>query len=239
MIYGYARISTRKQNIDRQIENILREDSTARIYSETFTGTTTQRPVWNKLLRVVRPGDTIIFDEVSRMSRDAEEGFRTYTELYDKGVTLVFIKEPHISTTVFKNAVEHQINVSIETGNAPIDDFTNTLIEALKKLLLDIAEEQIRLAFESAQKEVDYLHRRTSEGVRNAQAKGKIIGRKQGAKVETKKAQEKKKDILKHSVDFGGSLSDRECIELTGLSRNTFYKYKRELKLTSKTPTNV
>ena len=41
---------------------------------------------------------------------------------------------------------------------------------------------------------------------------------------------EPKEIILKHSKDFYGSLNDSECMKLTGLSRNTYYKYKRELK---------
>lgn len=66
--------------------------------------------------------------------------------------------------------------------------------------------------------------------MKRAQADGKVVGRKAGTKIETKKAKEQKRVILKHSRDFGGSLTDAECIKQTDLSRNTFYKYKRELK---------
>ena len=58
----------------------------------------------------------------------------------------------------------------------------------------------------------------------------KQIGGVSGKKLTTKKSIEKKAEILKHSVDFGGTLNDVDCMKLTGLSRNTFYKYKRELK---------
>ena len=48
--------------------------------------------------------------------------------------------------------------------------------------------------------------------------------------VETmKKSLEKKAEILKHARTFGGSLTDIECMKLTGISRNTYYKYKKEL----------
>ena len=74
--YGYARISTPKQNIDRQIRNILAAHPQAHMIKEVFTGTKFQgRKELDKLLRTVQPGDTIIFDSVSRMSRNAEEGF--------------------------------------------------------------------------------------------------------------------------------------------------------------------
>ena len=81
-----------------------------------------------------------------------------------------------------------------------------------------------------AQKEVDDLHERTAEGIETARREGKQIGQKPGAKLTTKKSIEKKVEILKHSKDFEGTLNDIDCMKLTGLSRNTFYKYKRELK---------
>ena len=222
-VYGYARVSTGKQNIERQIENILREEPTAKIYKETFTGTTADRPEWQKLLKVVKSGDKIVFDEVSRMSRNAEEGFEMYSQLFQRGVELVFLKEPHISTAVYKKAVETKIE---GVGNEIADIY----IEATNKVLQILQRQQIEIAFKTAQKEVDYLHKRTAEGIRAAKAAGKTVGRPTGSQIETKKAKTAKAEILKHSLDFGGSLGDKDCMKLTGLSRNTFYKYKRELK---------
>lgn len=66
--YGYARISTPKQNIDRQVRNILAEHPHAHMIKEVFTGTKFQgRKELDKLLRTVKSGDTIIFDSVSRI----------------------------------------------------------------------------------------------------------------------------------------------------------------------------
>ena len=93
-----------------------------------------------------------------------------------------------------------------------------------------LAKKQIEIAFQTAQAEVDFIHKRTSEGVRRAQAEGKQVGRLAGSKVETKKAKASKEIIRKHSKDFDGSLSDADVIKLTGLARNSYYKYKRELK---------
>lgn len=102
--YGYARISTPKQNIDRQVRNILAAHPQAHIIKEVFTGTKFQgRKDLDKLLRTVKPGDTIIFDSVSRMSRNAEEGFLLYQGLFNQGINLVFLKEPHINTDTYKN----------------------------------------------------------------------------------------------------------------------------------------
>ena len=77
-IYGYCRISTAKQSIDRQIRNIKAEYPTAHIVQEAYTGTSIFRPEWLKLYRVLKAGDTVVFDSVSRMSRNAEEGYAVY-----------------------------------------------------------------------------------------------------------------------------------------------------------------
>ena len=77
---------------------------------------------------------------------------------------------------------------------------------------------------------VDDLHERTREGIQSARLNGKQIGGKTGAKLNVKKAAPAKAVILKHSKAFGGTLDDAECMKLAGLARNTYYKYKRELR---------
>ena len=223
-IYGYARISRPAQNIDRQIRNIEEYNDTAIIFKEAYTGTTQERPQWKRLLSKVKSGDTIIFDSVSRMSRNAEEGFTEYQQLYNDGINLVFLKEHHIDTATFKSALSQQIEL---TGNEIADEY----IKATNNVLMILAKQQIRLAFEQAQKEVDDIHNRTSEGLKTAKINGKRVGRKQGETVTTKKSVAAKQIILKHSIDFGGSLTDKEVMQMIGgISRNTYYKYKKELK---------
>ena len=75
-----------------------------------------------------------------------------------------------------------------------------------------------------------YLLPRTKEGIETARLNGKQIGQRQGAKLTTKKSVSAKEIISRHSKDFGGTLSDAEVMKLAGLARNTFYKYKRELR---------
>jgi len=96
MIYGYARISKIKQSIERQIRNIKNAYPDAVIVQEVFTRTKIERKEWKKLVKLVKGGDTIVFDSVSRLSGNAEEGFTAYEELFARGVNLVFLKEPHI-----------------------------------------------------------------------------------------------------------------------------------------------
>ena len=103
-MYGYCRISQKKQSIERQIRNIKAIYPEAVIIQEAYTGTSIDRKEWNKLYKKAKEGDTIIFDSVSRMSRNAEEGFSAYEELFTRGINLVFLKEPHINTETIGSA---------------------------------------------------------------------------------------------------------------------------------------
>lgn len=221
-VYGYARISTQKQSIDRQIRNILSAYPHATIFKEAYTGTKLyERKEFEKILKRVKEGDTIVFDSVSRMSRNADEGIKLYLDLYSSGINLVFLKEPQISTDTYKSALETNIQL---TG-----DDVDVILKAINTYLIRLATKQIKLAFIQAQKEVDDLHQRTAEGIHTAKLKGKQIGQKQGATLHVKKKAPAKAVILKHNKDFYGTLSDPETMKLAGISRNTYYKYKAEL----------
>lgn len=229
MKYGYCRISTPSQSIDRQIRNIIAAHPTARIIEETFTGTTTARPKWEQLRRKLRTGDTVIFDSVSRMSRNAAEGFTLYRELYAQGIELVFLKEPHINTETYKAAIARQTPAAVDTGDAAADKMVNAILNAITEYTMHLAEQQIELAFDQAQKEVDDLRQRTREGMETARHNGKQIGAVEGVKLTTRKSIAAKEIIRKHSKDFSGTLSDVDVMKLCGVARNSYYKYKREL----------
>lgn len=220
--YGYVRVSTLKQKVERQIANIKKVYPAAVIIDESYTGTSMDRPKWNRLIKALKPGDTIIFDEVSRMARTAQEGFETYLELYNRGINLVFLKERHIDTEVYRQTLNNHIAL---TGTD-----VDCILQGVNEYLMILAKKQIEIAFNTAEQEVDYLHMRVREGIARAKAEGKQIGRAEGSRIETKKAQQAKQEIMKHSKDFNGSLNDIDCMKLTGLSRNTYYKYKREIK---------
>ncbi|MBQ3457712.1 MAG: recombinase family protein [Synergistaceae bacterium] len=133
-VYGYCRISTPKQNIERQVRNILSLFPQAIIVREVFSGTKYQgRRELEKILAKITSGDTIVFDSVSRMSRNAVEGFKLYEELYDKGVELVFLKERHIDTCTYRQELEKQVNLSITSNDDITNDFIKGIIEVLNK----------------------------------------------------------------------------------------------------------
>lgn len=165
MIYGYCRISTSKQNIERQVRNIKAVYPEAIIIKETYTGTKINRVEFDKLLKVIKTKDIIVFDSVSRMSRDADEGFDLYEKLYNKGITLVFLKESYINTDTYKKALTNNINM---TGTN-----VDYILEGINKYLMSLAKEQIKLAFKQSEKEVMDLKQRTREGIITARLSGK------------------------------------------------------------------
>lgn len=223
MIYGYARVSTAKQSIDRQIRNIKEFEPNALIIQEKYSGATLDRPKWRKLMEDIKPSDTIIFDEVSRMSRNANEGFEEYERLFTLGVNLVFLRQHHIDTSVYRNA----LNVSIEKTGHKITDL---YIQATNEALMLLAQEQIQLGFRQAEIELQQLHTRTKQGIETARLNGKQIGQKRGSKLNVKKAAPAKAAILKYSKHFNGTLNDEECMLLAKISRGTFYRYKAQIR---------
>ena len=221
-IYGYCRISTKKQSIERQIRNIEKEYPNAIIRQEIFTGTKMkERPEWNKLYKTVKEGDTIVFDSVSRMSRTADEGIKTYFELFDKGVNLVFLKEHYIDTAIYAENCKDKIEL---TGTDEDEIF-----KGLNNYFRRLANKQIRIAFDQAEKEVEDMRQRTIEGIETARLNGKQIGNKKGTSLTTKKSLEMKVKIKSLSKDFDGTNNDIEVMAITKLARNTYYKYKKEL----------
>ena len=224
-VYGYCRISTAKQSIDRQVRNILAVYPNADIRCEVYTGTKYQgRAELQKILNKVQSGDTIVFDSVSRMSRNADEGIQLYQDLYNKGVSLVFLKERYIDTDTYKEAINNQIAM---TG-----DDVDFILEGVNKYLNRLAEKQIRIAFEQSEKEVADLHTRTKEGIQTAKLNGKAIGGEanKGKTYSTKKGEHAKAIIRKHSKSFGGTLNNEELKQMCNISEPTLLKYKKEIR---------
>ena len=155
------------------------------------------------------------------MSRNADDGIKLYLELFDKGINLVFLKEHHIDTDTYKSALSNNIQM---TG-----DDVDYILQGINEYLKRLATKQILLAFQQSEKEVQDLHQRTKEGIQTARDNGKQIGQRSGAKLIVKKAQPAKDIIREHNKDFGGSLNDTETMTLAKISRNTFYKYKKQI----------
>lgn len=231
-IFGYCRVSTKRQSLSRQEENILSEYPNADIRKEQYTGTKIEgRDEFNKLLSELKEGDTVVFDSVSRMSRNKEEGVELYEKLYNKGIKLIFLKENYINTSILDKAVETSNGIDVADGT----NVMKTVNTFMKDILLSMVKDQVAMAFEQSEKEVKDLQKRTAEGIREARRKAKDegrefnIGAKKGVKRETQKGREIKETILKYSRDFNGQMLDKEIMEWKGWARNTYYNHKREL----------
>ena len=164
------------------------------------------------------------------MSRNADEGFKDYKQLFELGVELIFLNEPLINTKVLESSKSNLLKITVQTGNKAIDDYFVGNIQLINNLLLSLAEAQIKTAFDQSEKEVNDLHTRISEGMRESKRNGTKIGLTKGTKLTTKKELKCKEIILKHSKDFNGTLEDPDVNTLCGCSKNSYYKYKRELK---------
>ena len=232
MIYGYIRISTKKQSLERQIKNIKEIYPEAIIVEEIFTGTkVVGREKLNRLLKIVKGGDTIVFDSVSRLSRSAEDGVKLYFDLFNKGVILEFIKEPYINTSVYADRLSRNDHIIVED-----EKLNETIMKGIREYLHELAVNQIRIAFEQAEKEVKDMKQRIREGIYIAKLNGKQFGRLKGEERLTNKSIKAKKLIKKYSKTFDGKLNDIETLAMINglengfsLSRKTYYKYKREI----------
>lgn len=227
-IYGYVRVSTVNQKTLRQIDNIKSYNSDAIIREEKQSGKDIEnRTVFKKLLSDVRSGDTIIFDEVSRMSRNAAEGYELYMNLMEHGINLIFLKEHHIDTDEYKRRTENHIQ-KIESQNDNISKLINGILDLVAEFEKENLKDNIRLAFEQAEHERLFLIKRVTEGKdKSEKHQGRPIG---STNQKTDKADHIKKIIREQSKDFEGKFSDAKIMrEYLHIARNTYYKYKREM----------
>lgn len=221
-IIGYTRVSTKKQKgLERQKENILAMYPNAIIKEEMYTGTTIARPIFQEVVKGLKQDDTLVVDDVSRFARNAAEGIEVYKMLYERGVNIVFLKDPTINTENYRKVAQ----IALTGTNV------DAILKGINEYLMLLAEEQFRKAFEAAEQEVERIHQRTKEGIENARKKGKRIGRPFGKmEIEHDKQKNAKEVILKHYKCFDGSLTSDEVCKLANVSRKTFFKYVRELK---------
>ncbi len=89
MIYGYCRVSTKGQakdgnSLDAQEQEILSRYSDAHIYKEAYTGTTTDRPVFNEVIRQMQENDMLVVSKLDRLARNTEEGIKIVKNLFLK-----------------------------------------------------------------------------------------------------------------------------------------------------------
>ena len=144
--YFYMRISTKettdKQSFQRQtkalekyaIDNNL-DYNNRTVYRDDISGSTFDRADWKALEGILKKGDTIVFKEISRFSREAENGYNKYMELMDKGINLIFIDNPTVSTDYIKQLT------NIANSQQLV---TKTALEGTIKLLLIVELDRVQ-----------------------------------------------------------------------------------------------
>ena len=213
--YSYKRISTdtEKQNFNRQIKSLERyaaehnieylieftEEKSAKNFSE--------RPQFKKLDKLLQDGDTIVFKDLSRFTREAENGYSKYMEWIDRGISIVFIDNPTVSSDYIRQMMQTAEQQDI---------VTKTAMEGVIKLLLivelDRAEQQRR-----------YISKAITDGIA---ASDKKSGRKAGQL--DKMTKELRADIERYLVDR--TIKQSTLMDKHGISRNTLKKYIERIK---------
>lgn len=211
-IFGYMRISTQeerqKQRYNRQ-ENALNKYAQAHgfeyvlVFKEDVSGKNfTDRKQWTSLERLLRAGDTIVIKDISRFTREAEAGYKKYMSLLNKGINLIFIDNPTVSTDYIR-----QLLHVAETQ----DIVAKTSLEGTVKLLLIVE-------LDRAERERTTLIQRTKDGIA---ASSKRSGRERGHL--DKMTPEVEAAIRAYLSDR--SITQQSIMKKYGLSRNTVKKY--------------
>lgn len=147
--FGYVRISSKDQNEARQVETMKAEGIGERdLFIDKASGKDFNRPRYQLLKQMVREGDTVVFDSISRMGRNMDETKKEYTWFVENGVQLRFVKEPMINTKKQDDVLQKAIQ-----------DIILTLLSSF------------------AEKERDEIRTRQAEGIAVAKKNGVKFGR--------------------------------------------------------------
>lgn len=211
--YFYQRISTKeasdKQSFQRQDKSLKRYAEGKKlsyneryIYKDDVSGSTFNRPQWLELEGNLKTGDTIVFKEISRFTRQAEEGYKKYMELMNNDISLVFIDNPTVST----NYIKQLMNIADQQQLV-----AKTALESTIKLLLIVELDRV-------QQEREIISKRIKQGI---EASEKVQGRNKGQL--DKMTLELKSDIIAYLNDR--SIKQVDIMKEHNISRNTLKKY--------------
>lgn len=188
MIYGYARVSTKGQAKDGNglevQELMLREAGAEIIYTDTFTGTKTNRPELNKLLVQLYDGDKLIVAKLDRIARSASKGIELVNELLERGV------------------IVHILNMGL-MDNTPTGKLIRTIFLGFAEFERDMIVERTQEGKAIAKQKPDYREGRP-----------KAYGKKQ----------------IQHALELLENHSYKQVEALTGISKSTLIRAKREQK---------
>lgn len=216
--YFYMRISTKestdKQSYARQKKSLEKyakdnnlEFDEKTIYRDDVSGSTFERNQWKRLEKVLQPSDTIVFKEISRFTRQAEEGYKKYMELMNKGINLIFLDNSTVSTDYIKQLCDIADKQQL---------VAKTALESTIKLLLIVELDRV-------QQERETIVRRIKQGL---EASDKKSGRKPNTM--DKITDELREDI--NSFINDRSIKQVDLMRKHNISRNTLKRYVEIIK---------
>ena len=183
--YIYVRVSTPSQSVERQINDLKKICPEGIIVQDTYTGTTMNRPGWIKLMQKVEKKQVtdIYMEEISRMGRTREEGYKEWMRLNELGIHLHFSRQPQVNTDTYRKSVEQDVRIDLTSADKATKELMSAIIKGINEYRTEIAKQQIYNVFDEAQFERDMLAQRTSEGLLVAKLNGKRVGRQKGERI--------------------------------------------------------
>lgn len=215
MKYGYCSITNQAQSLDFQQEKIKTSFPDCKI----ILSSPSQKDVLNEILKELKEGDSLIITDLFRLLQtditfdtDFDITFNTvykaYQDVFNKGADIIILSSPVLNSDLYRKAI--------------LNNYSNQTIAAVDEL----SRKQIRLVF---REQFDHIIEHRNSIKSSIKTSGRKPGLKKGTKLVTRKEVEAKEYLKANLKEFGGTKSNIEALKETGLSRNTFYKYKREL----------
>ena len=187
------------------------------IFREDVSGKSFEnRKEWNKLERLIKEGDTIVFKDISRFTRETENGYKKYMELMNKGITLIFIDNLTISTPYIKR----MLDIAEEQNLIAKITLENT-VKLLLMVELDRVEQERLITV-----------KRIRDGIKASKKKS---GRKKGQV--DKLTDELQKDIANYLQDR--TIKQTDLMDKHNISRNTLRKYIKRIQEQTEDKKNV
>ncbi len=221
--FAYCSSGCTRPQFEKQINNINSKYPKAIVIKEIYSQTMTDRTELKKLLAQLEKDDTLIVNSMDRLSRDPEELLSYYKELSERGVKLIFIHQPYMNTEVYTAA----LHMMASESPGPAD-------EAYAKGLTHLLKSQIAIILEKSWKDLQEQRSHMKASYAQAREKEQKPGQPSGKRYESRKSFLVKEMIRQYNQSFNGSMNDIQTMEqirneMGTLSRNTYYKYKKEL----------
>ena len=224
MRYGYCFTSNKYQNMETQEKAILKLYPDASLIKDALLS----RSNFESLILTLRDGDEVVLTSITKLydkeivKKEFDTIFDTvlnnYQRIFSRGADIIILDCPELNSSIFRNAILH----NIVKGSSSTEMAVSEIMEAQMKVIL--------------------LDRINKNAEKNASIKNSIklqrsnSSPKRASSYNVRKEKPCKDYIKEHLIDLGGDQTNEEIIEHLKISRNTYFKYKRELLGSLSTP---